>query len=87
MTAAAKRHMARVKQLPCGVCDQCAPSDAHHIRTGQGMSQRADDFLTIPLCKACHQGPQGIHGDRTLWRIFKVDELTVLARTIERLTQ
>lgn len=86
-TAAAKRHMGRIKQLPCGVCDQAGPSEAHHIRAGQGMSQRADDFLTIPLCIPCHRGPQGIHGDKTLWRIFKVDELTVLARTIERLTK
>uniref|UniRef100_UPI003F664E93 DUF968 domain-containing protein n=1 Tax=Klebsiella aerogenes TaxID=548 RepID=UPI003F664E93 len=27
----------------------------HHIRTGQGTGQRADDFHTIPLCPPHHQ--------------------------------
>ncbi len=86
MSAASKRHIARVKSLPCAVCGQSGPSDAHHIRSGQGMSQRADDFLAIPLCKGCHQGQNGIHGDRAMWRIYKLTELDALARTIEELT-
>ena len=57
----------------------------HHIREGQGMSQRASDFLAIPLCPDCHQGGMGIHGDRTLLRIHKLTELDLLARTIELL--
>lgn len=51
------------------------------------MAQRADDFLVIPLCKACHQGKNGIHGDRALWKIYKTNELDALARTIEVLTK
>lgn len=58
----------------------------HHIREGQGMSQRASDFLTIPLCPDCHQGPQGVHGDRTLMRVYKLSELDMLANTIMRLS-
>ena len=61
------------------------PSDAHHIREGQGMSQRASDVLLIPLCKSCHQGKNGIHGDRSILRIFKVEELDLLAITLEKL--
>ena len=87
MSAASKRHMGRIKSLPCVVCGELGPSDAHHIRTGQGMAQRADDYLTIPLCKACHQGPNGLHGDRALWKIYKITELDALARTIEELTK
>lgn len=49
------------------------------------MSQRASHWLTIPLCYACHQGPQGIHGDRSVWRLRKLDELDALADTIRKL--
>ena len=49
------------------------------------MSQRAGHFLTIPLCYACHQGPMGIHGDRTLWRLYKRGELDVLNATYAKL--
>ncbi len=86
VTAASRRHLARVKELPCGVCKAPGPSDAHHIRLGQGMAQRASDFLAIPLCRPCHQGDRGIHGDRSEWRMRKLDELDVLADTIEQLT-
>lgn len=85
MNAAERRHVGRVKSLPCGVCGHPPPSSAHHIREGQGMSQRAGHFLTIPLCRDCHQGPQGLHGDRTLWRIYKRDELGVLNETYRNL--
>lgn len=49
------------------------------------MAQRAHDWLTVPLCWECHQGKNGIHGDRSLWRIYKLDELDVLAATIAAL--
>lgn len=49
------------------------------------MGQRASDWLTIPLCPDCHTGPWGIHGDRTMLRILKADELDLLADTLEKL--
>lgn len=85
MTRAERRHLDRIKSMPCGVCGAEGPSDAHHIREGQGMGQRAAHWLAIPLCKDCHQGPGGLHGDRALWRVYRVGELDVLAATIERL--
>lgn len=81
MTAAEARHIARVKALPCGLCGAPGPSEAHHIREGQGMSQRAGHFCTIPLCIQCHKPPQGFHGDKTFWRIYKKTELDVLDQT------
>jgi hypothetical protein len=51
------------------------------------MGQRASDWLAIPLCKACHQGDSGIHGDRALWRVYRLEEPDALARTIERLME
>jgi len=55
----------------------------HHIREGQGLAQRADSWLTIPLCVDCHTGKNGIHGDRAMLRIMKTDELGLLAKTLE----
>ena len=81
-TAAEKRHMDRVAQLPCMVCGS-APVEIHHIREGQGMSQRASNWLTVPLCPSCHRGPNGIHGDKSMMRIHKLEELDLLALTIK----
>lgn len=50
------------------------------------MSQRASDFLTVPLCPDCHTGPNGLHGNRSLMRIKKLEELDLLAMTIEALS-
>lgn len=81
----AQRYMARVKELPCAVCGAPGPSDAHHIRMGFGKGEKASDFLTVPLCKEHHQGKTGIHGDRSAWRLRKMDEHDALAYTIRRL--
>jgi hypothetical protein len=78
ITAAESEHMARVKSSPCAVCDAPPPSSAHHINQGQ-------HFTVVALCWHCHQGPQGWHGDKTLWRIRKMDELDALNITLGRL--
>lgn len=76
--------MGRVAALPCACCGAYGVH-VHHIREGQGMSQRASDFLTIPLCPDCHQGPSGIHGNKSFMRLRKLTELDMLAATIEKL--
>jgi hypothetical protein len=86
-TSAERRYLWRVKNLNCVCCGANAPSDAHHIRDGQGMGQKASDYLAVALCKECHQGQNGLHGDRTLMRIYKLSELDLLARTIEQLNK
>lgn len=80
INAQARRHLAAVKSLPCGVCGAAGPSDAHHIV--QGLHH-----LCIPLCKDCHQGSHnGIHGRRSIWNVMKKTEMSVLDDTIKRLT-
>lgn len=86
MKNADKRHMGRVAELPCACCGADGVQ-VHHIREGQGMAQRANNFLTIPLCPACHVGQFGVHGDKSAMRLRKLTELDMLAHTIERLTQ
>jgi hypothetical protein len=80
LSANERLHLARIKDMPCGVCGQAGPSDAHHVE--QHMQ-----YLCIPLCKDCHQGSHnGIHGRRSIWNVMKKNELSVLNDTIRRLT-
>ena len=83
-TKAEREHMARVASLPCACCGQYGVQ-VHHIRDGQGMSQRASNFLTVPLCPECHTGQYGVHGDKSRMRARKQSELDWLADTIEKL--
>lgn len=63
------------------------PAQVHHVREGQGMSQRASNFLTVPLCPEHHQGSTGLHGLGTnaFERTYGLSELDLLALTLERL--
>jgi hypothetical protein len=79
LTARERAHLARVKELPCSLCDAPGPSEAHHYR--QGLQ-----YTCIALCVECHRGPtMGLHGQRRMWAIRKMDELDALNVTIERL--
>ena len=80
-----RRHMQMVKELPCCLCGASAPSDAHHILEGRIPGRRAHDFCTIPVCKDCHPGQLGLHGDKTMLRIMKENELNLLGETIKKL--
>ena len=91
MSRAKKTHFDRIVSQGCALCLRIGwgptPAMIHHIRTGQGVSQRASHFLAIPLCQSCHQGPEGVHGDKSLLRVANVTELDLLADVIERLYQ
>lgn len=81
LNAAQRQHLARIKELPCGVCGASGPSDAHHIT--QGLH-----YLCIPLCKDCHQGSfNGIHGQARIWSVLKKTEMSVLDETIRLITK
>ncbi len=67
-------HLARVKALPCSVCDLPGPSQAHHI------SQQTA-WTCIALCPECHSN---WHGTKEIWRVRKLDQLGALAITIRR---
>lgn len=83
-------YIAEIAAMPCILCEllglpQTSKTDAHHLRFGMGMAQRNHDELAVPLCHdGCHQGPRGIHGDRSLLRVANVDEVDLLAYTLRR---
>jgi hypothetical protein len=84
----ASNYLGKVKSLPCVLClrlnqHQQNVTEAHHIRTGHGMSDRASDYLAVALCVDCHRGHDGFHGTKALLRIAKVSEMDLLADTIQ----
>ena len=93
------RYMGKVASLGCILCRMEAeyfeipfePDPAstaiHHIRHGQGMSQRAANYLTVGLCEIHHTGPHGIHGDRMVLKNLKIDEMDLLAEVIKLLQE
>lgn len=78
-TAKERKHLARVKELPCSVCDASGPGDAHHVKQHR-------QYTCIALCKDCHQGSvMGWHGQKRMWSLKKMDEIDALNITIARL--
>ena len=84
------QYKSRVASLGCMVCRMRGygetPASLHHPRTGQGASQRASDWLVIPLCKEHHQGKNGIHG-HGFEALHKLTEMDLLAETIRLMNQ
>ena len=77
----AREHLARVKELPCSVCDATGPSEAHHMKQHR-------QYTCIALCESCHRGAlMGLHGQRRAWAIHKMDEADALNVTIQRLME
>lgn len=74
-----RRHLARIKEMQCAVCELPGPSEAHHIKQGE-------QYLCIPLCVDCHRNPfLGLHGEKHAWKVRKMDELDALAVTLQRM--
>ena len=79
LTAAERQHLGRIKAMPCGVCGASGQSEAHHVNQHQ-------QYTAIPLCADCHRGSHnGIHGNRRIWAVKKLDEMTVLNNTIKEM--
>lgn len=60
MTKAEKEYLSRVADVGCIACAiQGTPgtfAEIHHLRAGQGMSQRSDYHSAVGLCPAHHRG-------------------------------
>jgi len=81
LTAKEKDYVRRVKELPCSVCDQEGPSDAHPVKQHR-------QYTVVALCKSCHQGSKmGWHGERRAWAIAKMEEIDALNVTVQRVME
>jgi len=78
-TKAEREHIARIAELDCIVCSAPGPSEVHEPEQGLW-------FASMPLCAACHRGPDGWHGTRLRWKLRKVSELSAINQTIKELS-
>jgi len=69
-----KVRYAALAELGCIVCYNLSglftPTCIHHIRHGQGMSQRSHFSDTLPLCHMHHQGGAcgvALHAGQSTW--------------------
>ena len=83
MTAASKRHMQRVAELPC-VVRRTHGVQVHHLRmtpiTGAGF--KASDWLVIPLHPEEHAL---LHKDIKAWEMRNGRQIDHVTATLERL--
>lgn len=54
----------------------------HHLRAWEGGGQRAENWLAVPLCVACHTGSWGVHGNKNRLYALKLDEGDLLCLTL-----
>jgi hypothetical protein len=85
VSVATQKHLARVHELPCALCGS-HNIEAHHVTEGKTFGKRDKlHFCTIPLCTSCHQGPNGIHGNKNMLRLVNKSELELLSETLEKI--
>lgn len=84
--------LSRVAALGCIVCKNLGlgetPAEIHHVRTGQGIGQRADHRKTIPLCQQHHRvGGHGvaIHAGKKTWEQKYGSETALLIQVVSEL--
>jgi len=88
-TVAEKKYMDRVAELGCVLCRHLgfgySPPHLHHVKEDQGLSQRAEHWLVVPLCPEHHQGKSGLHGLGTkgFYLRYRLTEIDLLAMTIQ----
>ena len=82
-------YMGLVARVPCVICTMMglgsSPSIVHHLKFGQGASDRASDWLTLALCPFHHVGDGGVHvlKEKGLRLRYNCSEIDLLALTIE----
>lgn len=98
MSKAEGQYLGKLTRLGCIVCramcesidwdyeppnEQLQLTVVHHPREGQGGAQRAQNWLGIPLCVEHHTGKTGVHANGNKIPQLKLDEMDLLALTIE----
>ena len=73
-TAAEKRHVSRLAELPCVVCG------AHGVEIHE--FEQGAWFASVPVCPSCHRGTDGWHGTRQRWTLHRMDPIKAINKTI-----
>lgn len=80
----ARIRFGKLAEIGCVLCHHLGTpgtsAEIHHLRSGQGMGQRAPSDLTIPLCHIHHRSDRGFHGmgKRAFEEAYGVSEIDLL---------
>ena len=82
-----KKWLSDVAELGCICCRNMgfgsSLAEIHHVRTGQGMAQRASHTDVLPLCpphhRACYE--TGFHASPKTWQEIHGSEAELLEQT------
>lgn len=93
--AADPDYLARVRELPCCVCEafgeaQLSPTTAHHPIHGRFSQRKVPDRMAIPLCDGHHQGnfdgsKTAVHREPTKWKRLYGEDHEFIAATQDRI--
>ena len=66
-------YLEHTRKQACLCCGRANMSEVHHLKlTGEsGTGYKADDWLTIPLCRECHIEDLHQHGQETFYKNFE----------------
>ena len=89
-----KKHLAKVRLMPCCVCGKPGPSDPHHVpNKDSGTGTKTSDYRTVPLCKpywcidyiaeGCHKRHDRV-GMKTFWREAGLDPEEIIAEVVAK---
>lgn len=99
--AADPAYLARVRSLPCVICQeygmrQNSPTEAHHVKSGRFGRLRTPDHMAIPLCHSHHnklrpyagdEDKIGYHNAQETWESLYGPDHDYTARTQDALGQ
>ena len=75
-----QKHLDKLSVMSCVVCGS-RPVEIHELKQGQW-------YTSIPICASCHRCEHnGIHGQKVMWKLYRMDELDALNRTIKLLME
>jgi len=77
--------LAFVRERPCVVCGDSAPSDPHHLDSGV-MGSKGDDWTCVPLCRRHHREYHD-QGERWMRKQYSVDLWKESHRLLRRYVQ
>ena len=89
-------YLARVRELPCVVCDasgemQYTPTTAHHVIHGRFSQRKTPDRMAIPLCADHHQlggnGKAALHANPALWKRLYGEDHDFVAVTQDKILE
>lgn len=84
-TPRSRAYLAWLRLRNCAVCGSTGPSEAAHVRRGNGggVALKPSDFRAVPLCHGCHADQHRV-GEPEFWAEARKDPDLIALRMVGR---